>query len=342
MKYLILGGTAYLGRHAVDAARARGHEVTIFNRGRTNPDLFPDVERLRGDRDGDLAALAGRSWDAVLDPSGYLPRVVRASCDLLRDSVGHYCFISSINAYADSTKPGLVETDAPAELPADAPREEVTGDTYGPLKVLCEREVEAVFGGRGASVRAGLIYGPHDLTDRTRYWPGRVAEGGEVLAPGRPDRPIQLVDVRDLADWMVRLAERRIGGTFSATGPDYTLTMERYLATCREVAGSDARFTWVDERFLLERKVGPFSEVPVWVPEQFHAFMSVNCARAIAAGLTFRPLAETVRAALEWDRTLPPGPRHAAFGRISMPPVLSRAREAELLREWHARSAATT
>src|SRR5213083_546198 len=191
MRFLILGGTSFLGRHAVEAAQARGHEVTLFNRGRTNPDLFPEVERLRGDRDGDLAALEGRRWDAVLDPSGFLPHVVRASCALLRDAVGHYTFISSINAYAEPTRPGLIESDALAELPPGASSTELTGETYGPLKVLCEREVEAAFGDRCAVVRSGLIFGPHDPTDRTGYWPLRVAEGGEVLAPGRPGRPVQ-------------------------------------------------------------------------------------------------------------------------------------------------------
>ena len=337
MKYLILGGTSYLGRHAVEAARARGHEVTLFNRGRTNPGLFLDVEQLRGDRDSDLAGLAGRSWDAVLDPSGFVPRIVKASCERLRNVVAHYTFISSINAYADSTREGLVETDALAELPEGASREELTGDSYGPLKVLCEREAEAAFGSRAAIVRAGLIFGPHDPTERTGYWPLRVAEGGEVLAPGRPARPVQLVDVRDLAAWLVHLAEDRVGGAFNATGPGTPLTMERFLATCRDVSGSDARFTWLDEAFLLEQKVSPFSEMPLWVPEQFHAFETVNCARAFAAGLACRPLAETVRAARDWARTLPPGPRPKPG--VQIPPALSRAREAEVLGAWHGRVA---
>ncbi len=334
MKLLILGGTAYLGRHAVQAAQARGHEVTLFNRGQTHPELFPEVERLRGDRSGDLAALAGRSWDAVLDPSGFLPRDVRASCARLRGAVGHYTFISSINVYAERTRQGLVESDALAELPAGASLDELTPESYGPLKALCEREVRSAFGDRGAAVRAGLIFGPHDRSERTGYWPLRVAEGGEVLAPGRPERPVQLVDVRDLAGWLVLLAERGVGGTFNGTGPDHTLTKERFLATCREVAGSDARFTWLDEEFLLERQVGPYSELPLWVPEQFHMFESVNCARAFGAGLTCRPLAETIRDALAWARTLPPGPRQATYGRVTLPPALSRAREAELLQAW--------
>jgi 2'-hydroxyisoflavone reductase len=339
MRLLILGGTAYLGRHAVEAARARGHEVTLFNRGRTHPDLFPDVERLRGDRDGDLAGLAGRSWDAALDTSGFLPRVVRDSCERLRDAVGHYTFVSTISVYAESTRPGITEADALAELPAGASREELTGESYGPLKVLCEREVESAFGGRAAIVRAGLIFGPHDLTDRTAYWPLRVAAGGDVLAPGRPERPIQLIDVRDLAAWLVYLAERRSGGVFNAAGPESALTMERFLATCREVAGSNARFVWLDEAFLLEQKIAPFSELPLWVPEAFQAFETVNSARAFAAGLACRPLAETVRAVLDWARTA--GPRPVRAG-VPIPPALTREREVEVLRAWSGRGAATS
>jgi len=337
MKLLILGGTAFLGRHAVEAARARGHEVTLFHRGRTQPDLFPDVERVLGDRDGGLAPLQGRSWDAALDTSGFLPRLVRDSCELLRDAVGHYAFVSTISVYADSTRPGITETDSLATLPEGASREELTGESYGPLKALCEREVESVFGGRAASVRAGLIFGPHDLTDRTAYWPLRVAEGGDVLAPGRPERPIQLIDVRDLAVWLVSLAERRIGGTFNAIGPQTTLTMERFLSTCREVAGSNARFIWLDEPFLLEQKVAPFSEMPLWVPERFQAFETVNGARAFMAGLTCRPLADSVRAALDGARA--GGPRPVKAG-VPIPPALTRQREAEVLNAWRMRGAA--
>ena len=340
MKLLILGGTQFLGRHVVDAARARGHELTLFNRGRTNPGLFADLERIQGDRERDLGRLAGRRWDAVFDPSGYLPSVVRASCVALRDSVGYYLFISSINAYADSTKAGLVESDAPAELPEGAP-EELSGETYGPLKVLCEREVDAAFGVRAAVVRPGLIYGPYDATDRSGYWPMRVAQGGEVLAPGRPERPVQLIDARDLAEWIVRLIERGVHGVFNGTGPAETLTMGAYLEGCRRVSGSDARLVWMDEAFLLERKVGPYSELPLWVPERFQAFGTVDCSRARAAGLTDRPLEETLRATIEWARSLPPDRPPIRWGKIEMTPPLSRQRESELLAEWRTREGAT-
>jgi 2'-hydroxyisoflavone reductase len=339
MKLLILGGTLYLGRHTVEAALARGHEVTLFNRGRTNPDLFPEVERLRGDREGDLSALRGRRWDVVIDPSGYLPRSVRASCELLRDAVSHYTFISSINVYADATKAGIVETDPLVELPAGAP-EEVNGETYGPYKALCEREVESAFAGRFAVVRAGLIYGPHDVTERSGYWPLRAARGGEVLAPGRPERPIQLVDVRDLAAWLVEIAERRIVGAFNGTGPKGTLTMEGYLDACRRLSSALCRLVWMDEEFLLDQKVGPYSELPLWVPEKYQAFETANCSRAFAAGLRCRPLVDTIRDTLSWTRSLPPGPRLAKLFGVIIPSALSRERERELLAAWHARAGA--
>jgi len=339
MKLLILGGTLYLGRHTVEAARARGHEVTLFNRGRTHPGLFSDVEPLIGDRDGNLGALRGRHWDAVIDPSGYLPGIVRASNDLLRDAAGHYTFISTLNVYADRTKPGLTEDDALATLPEGSP-ETVTGETYGPYKAMCEREVQGAFPGRSAVVRAGLIFGPHDSTERSQYWPLRVAEGGEVLAPGRRTRPVQLVDVRDLAAWLVHLAETKTHGTFNGTGPDRALTMEQFLAAGRDATGSDARFTWMDDAFLLEQKVGPYSEMPLWVPEENHAFESVSVRRAVEAGLAFRPLEETLRETLAWARTLPSGPRERRVQGVTIPAAMTREREAELLRTWHGRGGA--
>jgi 2'-hydroxyisoflavone reductase len=338
MNLLILGGTAYLGRHAVEAALARGHEVTLFNRGRTNRELFREVERLHGDRDGDLSALEGGRWDAVIDPSGYLPRLVHDSCELLRDAVSHYVFISSISAYADPTKPGITEDDALAPLPDGAP-EEVTGETYGPYKALCEREVASAFLERCAIVRAGLIYGPHDQTDRSGYWPMRIAEGGDVLAPGPVERAIQLVDVRDLAAWLVHVAEARVSGVFNATGPREPLTMGRYLEACRSVCGSDARFVWMDDAFLLEQKVGPYSELPLWVPERYHAFGDVAISRAIESGLSYRPLEETLSDTFDWARAQPRERRSLRFGSLAIPNALSRERERALLDLWRDRAA---
>ena len=331
----MLGGTVYLGRHVVEVALARGHEVTLFNRGRTNPDLFPGVGRLRGDRDGDLGALAGGRWDAVVDTSGYVPRQVRASWEALGERVGHYVFVSSISVYADRLKPGLEEGDAVEALAAGAP-EALSGETYGALKARCEAALEALAPGAVTVVRAGLIFGPHDTTERSQYWPLRLERGGEVLAPGRPGRPVQLVDVRDLAGWIVGAAESRLPGVFNATGPREELTMGRFLEACRAVAGGEARLAWVDEAFLLEAGVAAYSELPLWVPEAYQAFGTVNVAKALGAGLRFRPLEATLRDTLAWARTLPPGPRPSRAG-VPIPGGLAPDRERALLAAWHAR-----
>jgi 2'-hydroxyisoflavone reductase len=339
MRILFLGGTKFLGRHAVGAALARGHEVTLFNRGRENPDLFPEAERLRGDRDGGLGALVGREWDAVIDTCGYVPRVVRQSARLLADKVGLYVFVSSVSVYADFTKPR--DEGGPVGVVPDESVEEVTGETYGPLKFLCERAVEEALPGRAVSVRAGLIVGPHDPTNRFGYWIRRVARGGEVLAPGDPARRIQLVDARDLGEWMVLTAERRQAGVFNAVGPDYPLTMGEFLGVCREVSRSDARITWVGEDFLLANGVEPWGHLPLWLAssdERFRFFLEVEAGRARAAGLTFRPLAETVRDTLAWQR----GQGEIAAAPKAGVPVpdqtLTPERERELLRLWRARA----
>jgi 2'-hydroxyisoflavone reductase len=329
MRLLILGGTVFLGRHIAEYALGRGHEVAIFTRGQRNPDLFPAAERLRGDRDGDLSALAGRRWDAVIDTSGYVPRIVRASAEALADRVERYIFISTISVYADYSRVGMAE-DGPIGTLADPTVEAITGETYGPLKALCESSVEAVFPGGALIIRPGLIVGPHDQSDRFTYWPGRVAHGGPVLVPRTLDRAIQIIDVRDLAAWTVRLAEERATGVFNATGPDRTLMMRELFDTCREAAGpgNDAAPVVVAEDFLLERGVGPWMEIPLWMPDrpEMAGFFAIDCRRAFAAGLTFRPLAETVRDTLAWDRGRPADtPRRAG---------LAPEREAELLREW--------
>jgi 2'-hydroxyisoflavone reductase len=330
MKALILGGTVFLGRAVVEAALAGGHEVSLFNRG-NHPQVFPELEQLRGDRDGALEALEGRRWDVVIDPSGYVPRVVRASAALLAEAAEHYTFISSVSVYRDFTTPGMDET-APVGTLADESVEEV-GPNYGPLKALCESAAEEAFGaGRVLNVRAGLIVGPHDPTDRFTYWPSRVARGGDVLAPGSPGRQVQVIDVRDLAEWVVRMAEERLGGTFNATGPEGGLTMGRLLAACKSESGSDARFVWVDGTFVIEQGVTPWTEMPLWVPDtpEYAGFMSVDCRRAYAAGLRSRRIEETVRATLGWDAERPAdAPLRAG---------LSAERETTLLRAWRERS----
>ncbi len=345
MKLLILGGTKFLGRHLAEAALARGHEVTLFNRGQLNPGLFPDVEKLRGDRDGGLDVLRGRSWDAAVDTSGYLPRVVRDSARLLADAVEHYTFISSISAYRDTEVPGVDEnyplaavTDEQLRAAEALRQSELAsapffGELYGALKALCERAAEESMPGRVLNVRAGLIVGPHDPTDRFTYWPRRVAEGGEVLAPGDPARQVQFIDARDLAAWILDMAERRRAGTYTAAGPDYELTMGRFLEECGRATGFSGRFVWVDERFLLDSGLTPWMEVPLWTtPDGGNRyFMSLNVGKAVAAGLAFRPVAETARDTLEWDLTRPPDTERRAG--------LRREREREVLAAWHARGA---
>ncbi len=332
MKLLILGGTRFLGRHLVEAAQARGHEITLFNRGISNPNLYPDVEHLRGDRDGDLSALDGRRWDAVIDPSGYVPRLVRAAAEKLAGVVEHYTFISSISVYPDPRLPNVDEDAAVATL-EDETTEDVAA-AYGGLKVLCERTVETVLPGRALNVRAGLIVGPHDPTDRFTYWPVRVALGGDILAPGSPERQVQFIDARDLAAWIISMAETRQVGTFNATGPAAALTMGETLAACQSVGGLQSTFTWVSDEFLLEHEVTPFTEMPLWVPETYNGLMSVKIDRALAAGLTFRPLAETIEDTLAWNAT-----RDEEFSNkgLRLRGGMMLEREAELLALWRKR-----
>lgn len=325
MKLLILGGTVFVGRHLVEAAQARGHEVTLFNRGRHNADLFPQVEKLHGDRDGDgLDALAGRSWDAVLDTCGYVPRVVRQSAERLSGAVSRYVFISSISVYADTSASGVDENN-PLGTMEDETTEEIAGDTYGPLKVLCEQAVQAALPNGALIIRPGFIVGPHDPTDRFTYWPHRVAQGEDVLAPGRADQPVQVIDARDLAEWTIRLVEQGDTGIYNATGPDYTLTLGEILQTCKTVSDSDARFVWAGDEFLKENQADTFTLLPFYVPQSSDSagIMGASIAKAVAAGLTFRPLADTVNDTLTWDNARPSDdPR-----RVGM----SRERERELL-----------
>jgi 2'-hydroxyisoflavone reductase len=335
LRLLILGGTKFLGRAAAEAALARGYEVTLFNRGLTNPELFPEVEKLHGDRDGDLAALGGREWDAVIDPSGFVPRVVRATAELLRGSIGHYVFVSSISVYSEPQVPGFDEGAAVVEL-EDPQREDVraSAEAYGGLKALCEQVVAETYPTAHANVRSGLIVGPQDPSGRFTYWPLRLATGGKVLAPGDPGRRVQFVDVRDLGDWMVRLAGEGTSGTFNATGPEPPLTMGALLETCKRVGGVAAEVVWVDEDFLLERDVGPWMELPLWVPEGDRWFQEADVSRAIAAGLRFRPVEETVRDTLAWARASGASlVTREEVGTAGMEPT----REAKLLAAWHGR-----
>lgn len=322
MKLLVLGGTKFVGRAAVEAALERGHEVTLFNRGETNPELFPEAEKVRGDRDGDLSALRGRKWDAVIDPSGYVPRIVKASAELLRESVGFYLFVSTIAVYADFSRSPEEDDELRGlgEYSADEIREDRAN--YGALKVLCEEAVRDSLGDRAIIVRPGFIVGPHDPTGRFTYWPHRIARGGDVIVPAPPERRLQFVDVRDLGDWMVRLCEQRRAGAYNAANQG--VSWAEFVDACREVAGSNARFVWVQDPFLVEHGIDSFLEFPLWIPgNEYIGFHDVNVARAIESGLTFRPLIETVRGTLEQAETTDAG--------------LAPVREAELLEAWATR-----
>jgi 2'-hydroxyisoflavone reductase len=310
VRLLLLGGPKFVGRALIEAALERGDEVTTFNRGQTNAELFPEVEKLHGDRNGALDALRGRTWDAVVDTSGYVPGVVRQSADLLRDAAAGYAFVSSISYYADFREPRREDDPAAelGELPSDRLLEDYSN--YGPLKALCEREVQDVFAERALIVRLGLIVGPHDPTDRFTYWPRRAQRVGPILAPAPPEQPVQMIDVRDLAAWILRLLEEGRGGVFNATSPPSAHTFESMLDAC-----GASEVVWVDEGFLAERGVEGWSDIPCWIgPDDpnWACFQQVDVSRAIASGLAFRPLAETARAVPEWTGKAGLQPQHEA------------------------------
>jgi 2'-hydroxyisoflavone reductase len=331
-KLLILGGTGFIGPHIVDAAVAANHTVTLFNRGKTNPHLFPDLEKLRGDRDGDLSALEGRKWDAVIDTSGYVPRIVGMSAQLLADSVEQYIFISTVSVYAEFSTVGMDES-GPIATIEDETSEEVN-KYYGALKALSEQAAEKAMPGRVANVRPGLIVGPRDPTGRFTYWPNRMKRGGEVLAPGTGDDPIQYIDARDLATWLVHIIAKRHVGVYNALGPNDAPSMKSLLDDCRTAAGTDATVTWVDAAFLENQKVAAWMDMPAWIPPEgeYAGFGKMNVSKAAAAGLTFRPALETARDTLAWLDTLDAGERAKVTGA-----GLSAEREAEVLKAWKAR-----
>lgn len=308
MRLLILGGTVFVGRHLVAAALEKRHDVTLFHRGKHNPGLFGDsVKTITGDRTiaEDLANLAGAGeWDAVIDTCGYVPRVVRMSADVLKDRVRTYCFISTVSVYADWSKRAVDEDSALATID-DPATETVTGETYGGLKVLCENAVRNVYGdGRTLILRPGYIVGPHDPTDRFTYWVHRVAQGGDVLAAGDEHTSAQFIDARDLAEWNIRLLESGVSGTFSADG--FPVTLSEFLPVAREAAGlseSDVRFVYAPPSFFTEQGTESWQILPIFMPKTEEDRGTVNVSRAVANGLTFRTLAETVADTLAWDKT---------------------------------------
>ena len=332
LRILFIGGTGFIGPHMVRAAMARGHVPTLFNRGRTNPGLFPEVEKLVGDRDGGLDVLKGRQWDAVIDTSGYVPRVVRASARLLKDAVGHYLFISTGDVYKDFSVDHLDE-DAPKAVLPELNSED-TRKYYGPLKVICEQEVREAFPDRNTIVRPGWIVGPGDNANLFTYWPVRIDRGGEVLAPGDLTDPVQAIDARDMAEWIVRMLENRTTGAFNAVGPGSRLSIAEVLYGIRAITSAEVRFTWVDTQFLLDRKIRPWVDIPIWYPPigDHKGNGLISPRRALAAGLICRPLAETAGDTLQWFKSL-----GAPWEQAPAHPGITAAREAELLAEWHRR-----
>jgi 2'-hydroxyisoflavone reductase len=334
LRILILGGTGFTGPYQVRYALSRGHKVTTFNRGKTHPGELPnEVEQLVGDRNGKLDALKGRQWDVVIDNPTTLPAWVRDAAEVLQSNVERYVFISTISVYGE-VKTGSDEN-APTEKyeGADPYKETLEAmkaggyKTYGPLKALSEKEAEKWFPGKTVIIRPGLIVGPRDETDRFTYWPVRIDRGGEVLAPGSPDDPVQFIDARDLAEWTIRMAENRETGIYNATGPAKPSGIGGMLDGIKGALKSNATFTWVAEDFLTQQKVEPWSDMPVWTGKGSGLALA-KIDRALSKGLTFRPLAETARDTLAWFRSLPQDRQaHLKAG-------LTPEREAEVLAAW--------
>ena len=321
-RLLVIGGTSFVGRALIELALERGYRVTMFNRGITNPDLFPDVDARVGDRDGGLAALGDDHWDVVVDTCGYEPRVVRDSADLLQGRVGWYSFVSSLAVYADFSARDADE-DAPLASPPDPPSDDVAAH-YGPLKVQCEQIVADRFPDTSTMTRCSIIVGPHDPTHRFTYWIARAAEGGTMLAPGDPAQTVEFVDVRDLAAWFLQSAEQGVTGAFNVAGPHEPFTMEEYLRTCAEVTGAGVHFDWRDDEFLLAQGLAPYFAPPMWVPMvgPMAGLAATDSSRAVAAGLHFRAPEETIRDTYEWWQ------REA----VNAPLVWPRSEEERILR----------
>jgi 2'-hydroxyisoflavone reductase len=340
---LILGGTGFTGPFQVRYALDRGHKVSVFNRGKTHPGELPkEVEHLIGDRNGQLDALRNRQWDVVIDNPTSAPAWVRDAAQILKGNVDRYVFISTISVYADNSKPGTDESAPLAKYNGpDAmkeSRESIIASKYalyGPLKALSEQEAEKWFPKQTLVIRPGLIVGPRDETDRFTYWPVRIDRGGEVLAPGDPSDPVQFIDGRDLAEWTIRMVERRETGIYNATGPEKTLGVGAMLEGIKAANKSNANFTWVNTDFLETQKVAPWADMPVWVPPRGEegGMGRISIQRALSKGLTFRPLAETARDTLAWFKSQP------AERQAKLKTGLSPEREAEVLAAWHKRPA---
>jgi len=340
LRILILGGTGFTGPHQVRYALSRGHKVTVFNRGKTHPGELPkEAEQLIGDRNGQLDALKGRTWDVVIDIPTTLPVWVRDAAQVLKGNVERYVFISTISVYSDNSKPGMDETGALAKYTGEDPMKETLQTLrasnyrlYGPLKVLSEIEAEKWFPGKALIIRPGLIVGPGDETDRFTYWPVRVKRGGEVMAPGEPSDSVQFIDARDLAEWTIRMVEQGDTGTYNATGPKSKLSMKEMLEGIKKATRSEARFTWVNADFLIAHNVRPWSDMPVWVAPRGAetGFSQISVKKAVSKGLTFRSVPETAQATLEWFRKQP------AERQATLRAGIKPEREKEVLALWHA------
>ncbi|MDQ3130846.1 MAG: NAD-dependent epimerase/dehydratase family protein [Acidobacteriota bacterium] len=317
MKILIIGGTKFLGRHLTAAALKNNHEVTLYNRGKLSLEKIENVEQIHGDRNTDLDELSGRNWDAVIDTCGYLPQTVKQSAEFLSDKANQYVFISSGSVYPETREPNYDETTATAKLTEDQKRTVekidskgefnglVLGENYGALKFLCEEAAEIAMPNRVLSVRAGMIVGAFDWTDRFAYWVMRVARGGKVLAPGKPENFAQLIDVRDLSEWIIKMVEENENGIFNVTGKPFELDFGKMLGAIKEATKSDAEFVWADEKFLTENKVEPWSEMPFYLPESFEearGFLAMNVDKALAKDLKFRPLSDTILDVWNWRK----------------------------------------
>ncbi len=322
MDILIIGGTIFLGRALVEAAVAQGHRVTLFNRGRSNPAAFPELETIIGDRETDLEQLKGRRWDAVIDTCGYAPRLVEVSTEALKGVVEHYTFISTLSVYPPQ---GASKRDEASELLPydDEMPEEVSNASYGPLKVGCERVVQRAYPESALIIRAGLIVGPHDPTNRFTYWVTRAAKGGDAIAPP-VDQPLQFVDARDMAEFTLRQTESMTNEIYNVTGPERRLAFGEFLACAKEALGSDVRFRHVSDAFLQDQEVGEFMELPLWVNQELaESFMTFDCARALRAGLRFRHLETTIIDTYEWSKSVPDD--------ITKPADLAPGKEQKLL-----------
>ena len=329
-RILVLGGTGFVGPAIVNAARARGHTLTLFNRGKTNPTLFSDVETIIGDRRTDLDRLRGREWDAVIDTWVMMPKSVHAATTLLKDHIGQYLYVSTISVYKLGREP--IDESSPVLSPKTVNAERLDGvEDYGGNKQLAEREAEEQMPGRATNLRAGVIVGPNDPSDRFIYWPLRFARGGEVLAPGKPDDRLPFIDVRDLGAFIVRCIEERIVGTYNAVGPDDP-SLGNILNACKRATQSDARITFVDSPFLKEQKAGGWDDFPLVVnsDDDQAGFGHVSAKKAIARGLVFRSPVESARDALAWYQAQP------EERRARPRPGITPEREAELLAKWHA------